>query len=158
MPRNYSAGFKEVLNDTGATEVPLLLLEITHADLASPIRVVNDNQNLTSNGNLFVAIAFRATLPDDLDEGMPRAQLAVDNVGKDLVAWLEASNGGQGAQVRMMQVLRSAPNTIEWEMTLDLNNISMDMLEVRGTLTFEDILNQPAVPLTYRPDVAPGLF
>jgi hypothetical protein len=158
MPRNYSAAYNEKVNSTGADESPLLLLEITHADLPSPVRVVNDNQDITSNGNLFVALAFEATLPDEPEEGMPRAQLAVDNVGKDLTYWLESSGGGQGAQVRMMQVLRSAPDTIEWEVTLDLNNVSLDMLRVRGTLSFEDLLNRPAVALTYRPDVAPGLY
>jgi hypothetical protein len=158
MPRNYSSGAKETINATGAAETLLLLLEITHPDLGSPVRVVNDNQDLTSNGNLFVGIAFDATLPDEPTEGMPRASLAIDNVGKDLVAWLETSAGGQGAQVRMMQVRRSVPNTIEWEVTMELSNVSMDMLRVRGVLAFEDILNRPAVALTYRADVAPGLF
>jgi len=158
MPKSYTAAYQGVINSTGASEAPLLLLEITHPDLPAPIRVVNDNQDLTHNGDLFTALAFEATLPDEPEEGMPRAQLSVDNVGKEMVGWLEASGGGQGAQVRMMQVLRSAPDVVEWEVTLDLNNISIDMLRVRGTLTFEDLLNRPAVALTYRPDVAPGLY
>lgn len=158
MPRNYSRPYKEMINATGAGEAPLTLLEITHPDLASPVRVVNDVQDLVSNGNTFTALAFRVTLPDDLDSGQPRAQLAVDNVGRDLTSWIEASAGAAGAAVRLMQVRRSAPNTIEWEVTLDLNNVSMNMLEVSGELGFDDLLNLPGIALTYRPDVAPGLY
>lgn len=158
MAKPYTRRFQEVIHATGAKEVPLLLLEINHVDLTTPIRVVNDNQDLVHNGNTFTAMAFRATLPDDLEQGNPRATLAVDNVGRELVGWLELSGGGRGATVRMIQVLRSAPNTIEWEVTLDLNDVQINLLEVTGTLGFEDILNLPGIPLTYRPDVAPGIF
>ena len=158
MPKPYSNTFKETINATAARESPLLLLEIEHPALTTPIRVVNDNQDLAHLGNTFTALAFRATLPDDLEQGQPRAQLAIDNVGKDLVSWLEASGGGKDATVRMIQVLRSAPDIIEWEVTLSLTNVRMNMLEVSGTLGFDDILNLPGIPLTYRPDTAPGMF
>lgn len=158
MAKDYSRSLLEKMNATSADEVPLLLLEITHLDLSQPIRVVNDNQNLESNGDLFVAMAFRAALPDDMENQMPRAQLAVDNIGRELTDWLDQSGGGEGAQVRMMQVLRSAPDVIEWEVTLDLSNVRMNMLEVTGELGFEDLLNKPGIPMTYRPDTAPGLY
>lgn len=154
----YSRTFKETINSTGAKEAPLVLLEISHPDLATPARVVNDNQNLVSNGNTFIAVGFRVVMPDDLDSGEPRSTIAIDNVGRDLTSWIEASGGGKGATVRMMQVLRSAPNTIEWEVTLDLTNVRQNMIEVSGKLGFDDILNLSGIALTYRPDVAPGLY
>lgn len=158
MPRNYSNTFKETVNRMSAPEAPVLLLEIVHADLAQPIRVVNDTEDLVHNGNTFVALQFRATLPDDVEQGEPRAILAVDNVGKDLTGWLEMSGGGRGATVRMIQVLRSAPNTVEWEVTMDLADVRMNLLEVSGTLSFDSLINLPGIALTYRPDVAPGIF
>ncbi len=158
MAKPYSNKLRETINSTSAQETPLLLLEIDHPDLAAPIRIVNDNQDLVHLGNTFTAMAFRATLPEDIEEGMPRARLSIDNVGKEMVAWLEASGGGQGATVRMMQVLRSAPDTIEWEVTMDLTNLSMTSLEISGTLSFDDLLNKPGVTVTYRPETAPGLF
>lgn len=156
--RNYSNRFRETTARTGAPEAPLMLLEINHADLIDPIRVVNDTDDITSNGELFTAVSFRTTLPDDLDQGNPRAGLAVENVGRELTQWLELSGGGQGATVRMMQVLRSDPDVIEWEVTLDLNAVRQTMPEVTGQLGFDDLLNLPGIALTYRPDVAPGLF
>lgn len=158
MPRNYSNAWKETTNSTGAAEAPLLMLEIEHVDLAEPIRVVNDAQDLVHNGDTFVALAFGATLPDDLEQGEPRAVLTVDNVGRELTEWLELSGGGRGATVRMIQVLRSAPDVVEWEVTMDLNDVRVNLADVSGTLTFDSLINLPGIALTYRPDVAPGIF
>jgi hypothetical protein len=58
----------------------------------------------------------------------------------------------------MIQIMRSDPATVEWEITMDLSNLSITMLEVTGELSFDDLLNKPGVALMYRPSVAPGLF
>ena len=146
------------INSVSNDEMPLLMLEIEHVDLPAPVRVVNDNLDVTFETNVYQALAFRASLPDDVPQKLPRARLAVDNVGKDLVSWLELSDGGQGATCRMIQIMRSDPSTIEWEITMDLSNLSMTMLEVAGELSFDDLLNKPGVSLMYRPSTAPGLF
>lgn len=158
MAKSYSTGMQQTLNRTSADEPVLLLLEIDHTDLATPVRVVNDTQDITSNGNLFTACAFRYTLPDDLEQGNTRARIAIDNVGRELVQWLELSNGGEGATVRMMQVRPSAPDTIEWETTMTLSNVSQNVMEVSGQLGYEDLLKRPAVSLVYDPATAPGVF
>lgn len=157
MPRNYSAHFRDRTGASSGQE-PLYLLEITHPQLAVPVRVVNDNQDLVSNGNTFTAMAFRISLPDDVAQQMPRAQLAIDNIGRELTQWLEASNGGQGAQVRVMQVMRDTPNVIEADYTLDLLNVKQTVFEVTADLGYEDTLGRPALVATYRPENTPGLF
>lgn len=157
MAKNYSSSFKEKINSTSG-EAPLTLLEITHVDLALPVRVCNDAQDLTSNGNVFTALSFRIAMPDDLHNQLPRARLAIDNVGRELTQWLDASKGGRGAQVRVMHVMRGAPNTIEFDITMDLMNVRQGPLEITGELGFDNTLNIAALPITYRPDNAPGLF
>ena len=69
MPVAYSSTFKRTVNASGAAEVPRILLEINNAALLAPIRVVNDNADLTSNGHLFVANLTRS----DGDEFLPLA-------------------------------------------------------------------------------------
>jgi len=158
MPRSYSTTTLEHINATSADELPLLLLEIDHPQLTQPARVVNDTQDLTSNGNLFVGMAFSASLPDDKPQQMPKARLAIDNVGKELVSWLEMSQGGRGSTCRMMQVMRSAPNLIELEITLDIMNVIITATTVEADLGFDDLLGRMSTPYSYRPDTAPGLF
>ena len=158
MARGYSSSFKSTIAQVSAPEAPLLLLEINHPALSSPVRVVNDTQDLTSGGNLFAACAFRVDLPDDLENQLPKARLAVDNVGRDLVYWIETSGGAAGSTARIMQVLRSAPNTIEWEITLDLTGPTMTSMEVSADLVVENLFSAPAVALQFRPETAPGVF
>lgn len=158
MPRNYSSAAQTEMNATSGADPILILLEIDHVDLSVPIRVVNDTQDLVHQGNTFTAMAFRAVLPDDLEQGASRARLAIDNVGRDLMTWLESSGGGREATVRMIQVLRSAPDVVEWEVTMDLINVSADALEVSGELGFDNLLDRPAVALTYTPASQPGIF
>ena len=158
MPRAYSAEYKSTLAVTSAPEAPLILLEITHAGLVTPVRVVNDTQNLTSNGNEYIACAFRCTLPDDFENQLPKATLSVDNVGKELMYWIETSAGGYGAKAHFMQVMRSRPNQIEWEITINLSNVKATVKEVSGDLSFDNIFTRPAISMRYDPFTAPGIF
>jgi Domain of unknown function (DUF1833) len=141
-----------------AADYPLVLLQIDHSALAQPIRVVGDTQDITCNGNLYVAYPFRIDLPDDFGESLPRARLSIDNVGRELTVWLEASAGGRGATCTIRQVMRARPNTVEFAITMSLNNLIVTAQEVSGELGFEDLLNRPAVLRFYRPETAPGLF
>ena len=157
MPTNHTVNFKK---RTGASagEEPVVLIEITHPQLAQPYRVVNDAQDLVSNGNNYTACGFEVTLPDDVAGSMPRAPIAIDNIGGELRAWLDASLGGRDASMRMMQVMRGTPNVIEQEFTLDLLNTRMGMDRIQGELGYENVLDQPALAATYTPETAPGLF
>lgn len=154
----YTNKAKRALNATSAEEPVLELIEITHPDLAVPARFVNDTQNITCQGNLFYATAFRLTRPDDVDQQTPQAKLSVDNIGRELTQWLEVSNGGKGARCRVMAVLRSEANTLQFDMTLDLTGISIDNMEVSGALGFQNTLMQPAVTVRYDPLTSPGLY
>lgn len=158
MAHPYSANAKESMNSLGGFSLPITLLEITHPNLATPLRVCDDTQDITSNGNLYTAMAFRLVPPDDLSQGQPRARLSVDNVGRELTSWIESSGGGKNASVRIMQVRRAAPNTLELDITMQLDNVSMTMPEVSGDLGFPDIYNRPACTVLYTPTTAPGLY
>jgi len=156
--RDYSSDYKSTLSAVSATEAPLVLLEIYHSSLTEPVRVVNDNIDLTSNGDLFIACEFRCILPDDYESQLPKAQLAVDNVGRDLMYWIETSNGGKGSTVRFMQVMRSRPDVVEWEITMNLYNVNCTMQEITADLGFDNLFSKPAIRVQYRPDNSNGIF
>ena len=52
-------------------EVFLVLATFTHDALTDPIRVANNTEDITSNGNLFKGIPFMFTLISD-DDRQPR--------------------------------------------------------------------------------------
>lgn len=154
-----SANFKEKLNAVQGDERPLVLLEIDHSGLTQPIRVVNDYDDVTSNGNVYTGLPFIINLPSQEEDGLPRASLEIDNIGKEMMQWLETSNGGAGATAKVSLILRSNPDTVELgPYDLDLMNVKATQFTVSGQLGYEDILNKPAFQITYRPHNFPGLF
>ena len=158
MARAYSSAYKSTLAATSAPEAPLVLLEITHPGLTQPARVVNDTQDIVSNGNTFIACAFKCLMPDDFENRLPKAQISIDNVGKELMQWVESSAGGNGAMVRFMQVMRSRPNLIEWEISMSLTNVKANFNSVMGDLGYENVFTRPAISLRYDPFTSPGIF
>jgi hypothetical protein len=158
MARTHSAEFKSTLAAVSGEESPKILLEISHPDLSEPVRVINDTQDLTSNDKLFIGCPFRFVMPDDFEGQIPKAKLAVDNVGRDLMYWIETSGGGEGSSVRIMQIMRSRPDTIEWEITMNLFNVVVNMQEVSADLGHENLFSKPAIHAQFRPDNSPGVF
>ena len=158
MTRAYSSEFKSTLAAVSAPEAPFVLLEINHPTLSEPVRVINDMQDLTSNGNVFIGFPFQFVLPDDFQGQLPKAKLAIDNVGRDLMYWIETSNGGAGSTVKFMQVMRSRPDLIEWEISMNLYNVVVTMQSITAELGFENLFAKPAISRQYRPDNSIGIF
>lgn len=158
MSRSYSAAYKSTLARTSAPETPVVLLTIEHPALLLPVRVINDTVGLTSGGSLYVAYPFSCTLPDDFEGQLPRASLVIDNVGRDLMYWIETSGGGQGSTATFAQVMRSRPDVIEWSITMFLYNIVADVQHVSAELGFANFFGRPSVQMSFRPDTAPGCF
>lgn len=106
----------------------------------------------------FIAMAFDIQMPDDVARQLPRAPIRIDNVGDELSQVLEATNGGRGAQVRVMQVMRDTPEVIEYDITMDLLNVKQNRAWILGDLGFDNMLGLAGLAVTYRPDNTPGLF
>ncbi|RSE85583.1 DUF1833 family protein [Achromobacter denitrificans] len=158
MARSLSSAAARNVLATSADEPLLVAIEILHPDLAVPARFVNDTTDIAIEGNNFFACRFDLTLPDDQDEQVPEARLEVDNVGRELTVWLEQSQGGRGARCRMLMVLRSNPNNLEFDMTMDLTGLEITNFRVSGSLGFKNTLMQSAVAVRFDPLTSPGNF
>ena len=75
---------------------PIYALEITHPSITDNVLAVGDSQGVTLEGNAYPALGFRARLPQDKEGEVRQASLEIDNVGRELVQWVEASEGGPG--------------------------------------------------------------
>ncbi|HDR9585263.1 TPA: DUF1833 family protein [Burkholderia stabilis] len=138
--------------------MPLILLELSHALLGEPLRFVNDNRDIVSNGRRYIACAFQFVWPDDQDQQAPAAQLSISNIGGGLGAFFERTHGGKGTRITARQIMRSNPDFVEDELRLDLRNIEVTMQAVTGQLGYTRILDIPGTAYTYRPETAPGIF
>lgn len=137
--------------------VVLHALEITHPDVPAPVRVVNDAEDRTIDGETYTALRFGLRLAPDAEGRTPRAELVVDNVGRPLTQWIERSGGGSGSAVRVMEFL-AGQSSPEWELTLELANVHVDQQQVTASIGYEALLGRRSVRLRHDPETSPGLF
>jgi hypothetical protein len=157
VSRTVSAAARQAVNAQNTDEVFLLLLSLDHDELAEPVRVVNNTENITSRGNLFVAYPFEVNLPDEDPDQLARVQLRIDNVDRVIIDSLRAIT--DPVTVSLEVIMASSPDTVEaGPFSMSLVSASYDTLLVTGDLVFEDVLNEPFPGGTYIPSDYPGLF
>ena len=140
------------------TNLPLALLEIHHSYLTQPVRVVNDNQDLTHNGELYRRIAFRVALPPKYPDRSARATIQVDRYNDEIVKWIEESKGGRDATVILKMVTRAAPDTVGLQITLEVKGIVITATSIDIELGFSYNFSLPFMQWSFTPETAPGLF
>lgn len=152
-----SDSFKESAYSPETDDVWLVLGEIAHADLAENIYVVNNLENVESNGQLYHACPFEISLPDDTEDGPPKARVRIDNVAQDVVAALRQIN--TPATVTLQVVMASDPDTVEAEWSgLTLRDITANVATVTGVLGLDDLRLEPFPAHSFSPSFFPGAF
>lgn len=146
----------QAANAEWTDKVWLCLIEIQHPNLAQPFRVVNNTEDIVSNGNTYLKAAFQLTLPDDIDEA-PSVNIEIDNVDRLIVDL--ARSISSPATVLLTVVLADTPNVAEaGPFEMRLVRVSYDKLKVTGTMIYEDILQEQFPAKTFNPARYPGLF
>lgn len=136
----------------------LVLLKIDHAALSAPLRLVSDTRNITTLGDTYVGIQFEVTPPSDVAGESPRAQLRIDNTGRDLTFELERLPPGVALMGTLIYVYRATPSVIEYWFTVPLTNLHVDIAYLTATMGPDGLMRRPAVLLRFDPTTAPGLY
>lgn len=138
-------------------EVWLHLLTINHADLSSPIRLVDNNQAITSRGQTFLPFAFRAQIPAEVDGQLPKVEIQIDAVDQSIIAQLEVLQSPP--TITLEVIMASAPDVVErgpWLFTI--RSVSYNALTIRSELTYEQLTAEPFPYRRFTPSDFPGLF
>lgn len=132
------------------SNLPLILLTIDHDDLAEPIRVVNNKENVTSSGDVFVAFPFQITLPDANEDSPPKSKLIIDNVSREIGQAIRAISTPPSLTIQVVR--QETPNVVEVEFVgMYLTNVTYDALQVAADLAFEDLTREPYPAYTFSP-------
>jgi len=157
MSRNISALARQSLFASETDDAFLILLTLSHPDMAAPIRVTSDAAETESNGHIFTPFPFTLTLPDDIDAQSCRAQLTIDNVDRQIVLAVRSLSGAVSALIQIVRA--AAPDVIEAQFPdFKLANLSYDAWRVSGDLTVEDFTAEPFPAAIFSPGLFPGLF
>ena len=137
-------------------------VEITHPDITDPVRGVADTIAHQIEGNAYPAIGFHAELPQNKEGEIRTAVLRVDNVGHDMMEWVERSKGGRHAMMRVMQIIPAAGHeanaTISYEVTMPVGISEVTNQQITVNLTDDPLIGAPAVIMRHDPQTSPGIF
>lgn len=137
----------------------LWLLTITGGGLPDPVRLVNDTRNLVSGGETFLGgLAIEVVPPKDAAKEAPRAQLRIDNIGRELLAELEKLPLGAELMGRIQFVYRATPDYIEYDFSSPLGRVRADVFTLTSSMGPTELMRWPATNLRFDPTTAPGLF
>lgn len=155
--RSLSSAMRAAIHASETSEVILVLLTLSHPDIFTQ-RFVNNNANIVSRGETYVAYPFDITLPDDRDDEAVRVRLSIDNVDRSLVLAVRSINSRPPTFT--IEVIRAAaPDVVEvGPFRCSLHNAEWDQFVVSGELAYEDTQNEPFPRFKYTPDRFPGLF
>ena len=157
MSRTVSAAFKQAIFAQETNEAFMLLVTISHASLAAPIRVCANGQDIVSNGNTFVGFPVQISLPSDEDDNAPTANMTIDNIDLQIIIGLRALTSPPNVDVAI--VLASNPNLVEISMpTFKLRNVTYDSMTVTGELKVDDLTEEPYPADQFSPPLFPGIF
>ena len=154
---SYSEGFKINVNKLSSEESLVSLVEIDHPFLTDPVRLINDSRELEFLGERFIPMPFMLERQDDVQGELPKVMLTVSNVGRELIKWVDASNGGRDAKVTIYLTRRSNP-VMEEKLVFQVGNINVTTEQVSFTLLIQNNLVKRSVRWEYDQVKAKGLF
>ena len=137
-------------------EVPLVIIEISHADITT-LRFVNNYTNVTSNGNVYTAYPFDINLPSDVEEKLPQVTLTIDNISRSIVDEIRTLTGAPDIDISV--ILASDPDKLEagpYEMKL--REVGYNAFTITGTISELDIFHETYPGDNYSPTNFQGLF
>jgi hypothetical protein len=157
LTRALSARAKRAALAHETDDAFLILLTITDPDSNEVVRLVNNNEDVTSRGEVFSACAFIFTFPSDDDDAPKGVTIQIDNVDQRLIDMLRSIVVPISFLVEV--VIAQTPSIVEMQLPdLKMVQVQWDSNVVEATLQSDDPLNQQYPSHIYEPRTFAGCF
>ena len=169
MPRAISTTLRRNLEEPSSNEYLIILLEISHQSLATPIRVANDVVPYVYEDNTYLGFPFEIELLGDIAQ-TPRGRIRIQNVDQEIgEAVLELTDppelsitilAASDFSETLTDGKREPVGTpiIEYQaLHLIFGNISVDAMSISGDIASFDMGNEPWPAIRATADRLPGL-
>ncbi|AJD82791.1 DUF1833 family protein [Achromobacter xylosoxidans] len=174
---SWEQAMKEAYASSPIDEVELYTLELRHSrfrdEFGEPttVRVVQGYEDVTLGLEddapvdpgkmvLFKAVRFALTLPRVEENAVPELQITISNVSREITKHLEEAIAVlEPISVTFRPYLASVPEHPQMNppLHLTLKKVKVDVFQVTGTASLEDVHNWPFPFRKYLPDEWPGL-
>lgn len=153
--RNVSSILKKAIYSQNTERMFIILQEISHADLTTPLRFTSDSRNTISDSETYIPSPFRVALPNDSEE-VPTSTLEIDNTDRRIVEVLRTIQSRP--TFKLWVVLDDNPDRVEagpWVMKL--SNARYGPVTVRMTIEGPSLLVEPYPSKTYNVEDYPAI-
>jgi hypothetical protein len=161
--RSLSSWFRTEAQAQQTGDVYVTLLEITYTGASSTLYLVNNYQDIESNGNTYTAFPFVFTPPEEGDTPRSIARISFDNVDRSMAEFV--GEVPVNTDIKVKEILLNAEHsdpltTAGHEITRDYvwKNISIDRKVVSGDLEYLAYLNYAFPKMRKTPSKFPGVF
>lgn len=158
--RTLSSNFQAASHQIQTSEVFITLLEVIvyeNDGTTTILRYANNNESITSNGNIYDKAAFELELAGDAKDTTPQAVLKFDSGDRDIIRKIREVN--KRPEVNLSVVLASNPDYVEiGPINHEVEAFQMSDSIVSMTLVVEPILNEPIPADVYTPKLFSGLW
>jgi hypothetical protein len=139
-------------------EAFLTLLDITHPNLGTPIRVVNDMVDITSNGNLYQAFPFDIAIPTEVTARAASASLVINAIDQQIMNAVRSITTPPTITART--ILASNPdNTERGPYVMEVSGVdSSDPTRLTLTLIYDRTFYNRCPSPTFSSADFPGLY
>jgi len=80
MVRTIPTDLLQQLNSGRVTSKQIWLIQISHADLETPIRICGNDEDVSHDGNTYIAFDLAIAIPDEKDRELPQRELILSNI------------------------------------------------------------------------------
>jgi hypothetical protein len=163
MPRTaiQAATVAELMAQETGTMVAYIAV-IDHDDLAAPLRITNNSEDISVNGVTYTAVGFDITLPQEKDDQFTRAKIVMNNADQWFTPTLRAMSGGFTVDISIVSLTNESATPPAFDnievsfLTFDLIGIEYDAQQVRGDLSYESFSGNQFPWGTFNPTDFPG--
>ncbi len=161
MPRTFSPLAENQVNIPARGEVWVFLIEIDHASLSDPIRLVNNDETLVVNGLVYLPVGVQVAIPDENPDELPQVQMAITDVDRAILTKLRdiPTQNVDRPTVSTRLVLTATPESVEaGPFVLDLLQHTRDRSTLKLTLGTDNIVRRPFPAYDVLPQFFSSLF
>lgn len=157
MARNISQTAREALYASQTDEIFLYLLQISSDELTENLYFVQNNENITSNGNEHIAASFSLSLPVQEEGQVQDTSLSISGVNRQMIELIRSIQSPLDVEISIIRA--NDPDTLEagpWD--FKLRSVSYAQDTVSGSLLFETALRNNASTIKVTNQTFPGAF
>jgi len=159
MARSIPLAVVNAVNAQTSSQIYFVLVTLSHSTF-STIRVVNNTQAVTSNGQVFSPFPFAVIIPPDDEELQVRAVLTIYDAEREVIDNLRLVAGSRERVAAKLEVIAAAtPDSVLQSVSgLEVINTRYRVGELSLDISINNFLTEAFPKDGFNPATVPGIF